>query len=187
MIRRCASPGSTPSHSTGRVLTLEDVYFIKITDYAAVEAAGVDRAEAADRLFGTYLRQIFVEGFFHADPHPGNLFVEPLGEGRWRLVFVDFGMVGRLTAEVKHGLRDLAIAVGARDLDRLTASYQELGVLLPEADLDRIRQAEDGHVRPFLGKEHDGTRPVASAPRCTNSPTSSVTCSMRCPSRCRTT
>ncbi len=145
-------PQVYPSHSTGRVLTLEDVYFIKITDYAAVEAAGVDRAEAADRLFGTYLRQIFVEGFFHADPHPGNLFVEPLGEGRWRLVFVDFGMVGRLTAEVKHGLRDLAIAIGARDLDRLAASYQELGVLLPEADLDRIRQAETVMFDRFWGK-----------------------------------
>jgi predicted unusual protein kinase regulating ubiquinone biosynthesis (AarF/ABC1/UbiB family) len=145
-------PQVYPSHSTGRVLTLEDVYFIKITDYAAVEAAGVDRAEAADRLFGTYLRQIFVEGFFHADPHPGNLFVEPLGEGRWRLVFVDFGMVGRLTAEVKNGLRDLAIAVGARDLDRLMASYQELGVLLPDADLDRIRQAEAVMFDRFWGK-----------------------------------
>jgi predicted unusual protein kinase regulating ubiquinone biosynthesis (AarF/ABC1/UbiB family) len=145
-------PQVYPSHSTGRVLTLEDVYFIKITDYAAVEAAGVDRAEAADRLFGTYLRQIFVEGFFHADPHPGNLFVEPLGDRRWRLVFVDFGMVGRLTAEVKRGLRDLAIAVGARDLDRLMASSQELGVLLPEADLDRIRQAEAVMFDRFWGK-----------------------------------
>jgi len=145
-------PRVYPSHSTGRVLTLEDVYFIKITDYAAAEAAGVDRAEAADRLFRTYLRQIFLEGFFHADPHPGNLFVEPLGGGRWRLVFVDFGMVGRLTAEAKQGLRDLAIAVGGRDLDRLMTSYQELGVLLPGADVDRIRQAEALMFDRFWGK-----------------------------------
>jgi predicted unusual protein kinase regulating ubiquinone biosynthesis (AarF/ABC1/UbiB family) len=140
------------SHTTRRVLTLEDVYFIKITDYAAVEAAGVDRAEAADRLFRTYLRQIFVEGFFHADPHPGNLFVEALGEGRWRLVFVDFGMVGRLSPEVKQGLRDLAVAVGGRDLGRLTKAYQELGVLLPGADLERIRQAETALFDRLWGK-----------------------------------
>jgi predicted unusual protein kinase regulating ubiquinone biosynthesis (AarF/ABC1/UbiB family) len=129
------------SHTTRRVLTLEDVYFIKITDYAAIEAAGIDRVEVAERVFRTYLRQIFVEGFFHADPHPGNLFVQPLGEGEWRLTFVDFGMVGRLTAEAKAGLRKLAIGIGTRDLDRLIRAYQQLGMLLPGADLDRIREA----------------------------------------------
>ncbi len=139
------------SHTTRRALTLEDVYFIKITDYAAVEAAGVSRAEAADRLFRTYLRQIFLEGFFHADPHPGNLFVEPL-DGRWRLVFVDFGMVGRLSAAQKQGLRDLAIAVGGRDLDRLIRSYQELRILLPGTDLARLRLAEAAVFDRFWGK-----------------------------------
>ena len=144
-------PAVYAGHTTRRVLTLEDVYFIKITDYAAVEAAGVSRAEAADRLFSTYLRQIFLEGFFHADPHPGNLFIEPL-DGRWRLVFVDFGMVGRLSAGAKQGLRDLAIAVGARDLDRLMRAYQELDILLPGADLARIRQAEAAVFDRFWGK-----------------------------------
>jgi len=144
-------PAVYGSHTTRRVLTLEDVYFIKITDYPAIEAAGVSRAEAADRLFRTYLRQIFIEGFFHADPHPGNLFIEPL-DGRWRLVFVDFGMVGRLSAEAKQGLRDVAIAVGARDLDRLTRAYQELDILLPGADLGQIRQAEAAVFDRFWGR-----------------------------------
>ncbi|MEW6567807.1 MAG: AarF/UbiB family protein [Chloroflexota bacterium] len=139
------------TYTTRRVLTLEDVYFIKITDYAALEAAGVDRAEAADRLFRTYLRQIFSEGFFHADPHPGNLFAEPRTEG-WRLVFVDFGMVGRIAPQVRQGLRDLAIAVGARDLDRLMRAYQELNILLPGADLQRIRQAEAAVFDRLWGK-----------------------------------
>jgi predicted unusual protein kinase regulating ubiquinone biosynthesis (AarF/ABC1/UbiB family) len=128
--------------TTTRVLTLEDVYFIKVTDYAAIEAAGVDRGQVADRLFHTYLRQIFIEGFFHADPHPGNLFVQPPeGGAGWRLVFVDFGMVGRLTPETKAGLRDLAIGIGTQDLDRLTGAYETLGVLLPGADVNRLRQA----------------------------------------------
>jgi predicted unusual protein kinase regulating ubiquinone biosynthesis (AarF/ABC1/UbiB family) len=149
--REVRIPAVFASHTTRRVLTLEDVYFIKITDYAAVEAAGVSRAEAADRLFQTYLRQIFLEGFFHADPHPGNLFVEPL-EGRWRLVFVDFGMVGRLTSELKNGLRDLAIALGARDVERLLHAYQGMGILLPGADLERILQAETAVFDRFWGK-----------------------------------
>ncbi len=144
-------PAVHASHTTARVLTLEDVYFIKITDYEIFEAAGVDRGQVAERLFRTYLKQIFLEGFFHADPHPGNLFVEPLGEGQWRLVFVDFGMVGHLTPEAMAGLRDLAIAVGARDLDRLMRAYQRLGVLLPGADLARIRQAEQAAFERLWG------------------------------------
>ncbi len=138
--------------TTKRLLTLEDVYFIKITDYGALEQAGIDRVEAADRLFRTYLRQIFDEGFFHADPHPGNLFAEPVSEGQWRLVFVDFGMVGHLSPRVRQGMRSLAIAIGTRDLDRLMQAYRELGVLLPDADLERIRQAEAAVFDRLWGK-----------------------------------
>jgi predicted unusual protein kinase regulating ubiquinone biosynthesis (AarF/ABC1/UbiB family) len=138
---RVRIPDVHPDHSSGTVLTLEDVYAIKITDYEAITAAGVERSEVADRLFETYLRQIFIEGFFHADPHPGNLFVEPKDDGSWRLVFVDFGMVGRLTETARSGLRDVAIAVGTRDAARLTQAYATLGVLLPSADMGRIRQA----------------------------------------------
>jgi predicted unusual protein kinase regulating ubiquinone biosynthesis (AarF/ABC1/UbiB family) len=139
-------------YTTVRVLTLEDVYFTKITDYAAVEALGVDLAEVAERLFRTYLWQIFVVGFFHADPHPGNLFVEPLEPDGWRLVFVDFGMVGQITPEMKQGMRDLVIAVGTRDMDRLMEAYQRLGFLLPGADIERIRQAEAALVDRMWGK-----------------------------------
>ncbi|HEY43669.1 MAG TPA: AarF/ABC1/UbiB kinase family protein, partial [Anaerolineae bacterium] len=117
-------PDVYEAHTTVRVLTLEDVYFTKITDYAAVEALGVDLVEVAERLVRTYLWQIFVVGFFHADPHPGNLFVESLEPDGWRLVFVDFGMVGQITPEMKQGMRDLAIAIGTRDLDRLMQAYQ---------------------------------------------------------------
>jgi predicted unusual protein kinase regulating ubiquinone biosynthesis (AarF/ABC1/UbiB family) len=144
-------PAVFEAQTTRRVLTLEDVYFIKITDYAAIDRAGVDRAEVAERLFRTYLYQIFEVGFFHADPHPGNLFVEPLEEGKWRLVFVDFGMVGRLPSSTKEGLRDLAVAVATRDADRLLSAYQKLNVLLPGADLDRIRQAETAMFDRYWG------------------------------------
>jgi predicted unusual protein kinase regulating ubiquinone biosynthesis (AarF/ABC1/UbiB family) len=145
-------PDVYASHTTERVLTLEDVYYIKITDFAVIDGAGLDRKEVADRLFCTYLRQIFVEGFFHADPHPGNLFVEPLEEGEWRLIFVDFGMVGRVTQEMKQGLRDLVIAIGTRDVDRLMQAYQTMDVILPGADLARIRLAEGTMLERLWGK-----------------------------------
>jgi predicted unusual protein kinase regulating ubiquinone biosynthesis (AarF/ABC1/UbiB family) len=137
--------------TTRRVLTLEDVYFIKITDYQAIEDAGIDRAQVAERLFKTYLHQIFEIGFFHADPHPGNLFVEPGDDGSWRLIFVDFGMVGQLKPEAKAGMRELAIAVGTKDSHRLVSAYEKLNMLLPGADLNRIEQAEAMMFERFWG------------------------------------
>src|SRR5512133_3473733 len=65
-------------YSTRRVLTLENVASLKITDFVAIEAAGISRSEVARRVYDAYLTQIFVNNFVHADPHPGNLFVRPL-------------------------------------------------------------------------------------------------------------
>ncbi|MEK6575237.1 MAG: AarF/ABC1/UbiB kinase family protein [Chloroflexota bacterium] len=146
-------PKVYPEFCTGRVLTLESVYFIKITDYAAITAAGIDRADVAERLFNTYLHQIFIVGFFHADPHPGNLFVEPAaGDHCWRLVFVDFGMVGRITPTIRAALREAAIAVGTRDPARLVHAAESLGAILPGADIDRIIEAETAVFDSFWGK-----------------------------------
>ena len=138
--------------TTQSVLTLEDVYAIKITDYAAIEAAGISRAEVAQRLFRTYMHQIFEQGFFHADPHPGNLFVEPNGASGWRLVFVDFGMVGQVSDGMRQGLRDLAIGLSLRDPDRLVGAYERLGILLPGTDTRRLRQAERAMFDRLWGK-----------------------------------
>jgi predicted unusual protein kinase regulating ubiquinone biosynthesis (AarF/ABC1/UbiB family) len=149
---RIRIPGVYKKQTTKRVLTLEDVFFVKITDYEAIKAVGVDPSQVAERLFGTYLRQIFIEGFFHADPHPGNLFVEPLDDGNWKLVFVDFGMVGNLKPEAKKGLRELAIGVATKDAHRLVDAYQLLDMLLPSANLDRIRQAEAAVFERYWGK-----------------------------------
>jgi predicted unusual protein kinase regulating ubiquinone biosynthesis (AarF/ABC1/UbiB family) len=140
------------------VLTLQDVQTIKITDYAAIEAAGIDRVEVAERLSATYLKQIFEDRFFHADPHPGNLFVLPTGEkvegGKrpWRLVFVDFGMTGQVPDNLYEGLRELLIALGTRDATRVIKAYQEMDVLLPGTDLDLLQKATSRVFRVFWGK-----------------------------------
>jgi predicted unusual protein kinase regulating ubiquinone biosynthesis (AarF/ABC1/UbiB family) len=145
-------PDVYSEQTTRRVLTLEDVFHIKITDYEAIKNAGVDLHEVAKRLFRTYLRQIFEEGFFHADPHPGNLFVEPVSDEDWRLIFVDFGMVGQLKPGTRKGLRDLAVAVATKDTHRLVDAYQTLGMVLPSANLERIREAEAAVLDRFWGK-----------------------------------
>jgi predicted unusual protein kinase regulating ubiquinone biosynthesis (AarF/ABC1/UbiB family) len=142
--------------SSLRVLTLEDVYAIKITDYAGITAAGIDRGEVAERLLETYLKQIFEDGFVHADPHPGNLFVTPLPSKdgapvKWQLTFVDFGMVARVPDSIKSSLREMVIAVGTRDTSRLVKAYQMLDMLLPGADLKLIEQAEAQVFDRFWG------------------------------------
>ena len=133
------------SHTTKRVLTLQDVGAIKITDYAAIDAAGVSRAEVAGKLLDVYLKQVFEDGFFHADPHPGNLFVLPApsrsNPRAWKLVFVDFGMTGTLSPEAFGGLREVLLAAGTRDASRLVRAFQRLQVLLPGADLDLLERA----------------------------------------------
>jgi predicted unusual protein kinase regulating ubiquinone biosynthesis (AarF/ABC1/UbiB family) len=135
------------SRTTERVLTLENVYDIKITDYAAISAAGVDRGEVARVLFETYLKQVFEDHFFHADPHPGNLFVSPIPAAKnrkvsWRLTFVDFGMVGTVPPELRRGMRDMVVGVGTRNAPQVVQAYQTLGVLLPGANLELLTQAE---------------------------------------------
>jgi len=154
-------------HTTRRVLTLEDVFAIKITDYEAISAAGIERGEVARQLLDTYLKQIFEDGFVHADPHPGNLFVTPLrartedGKTDWKLTFVDFGMVARVPTNLRDGLRELVISIGTRDAARLVRSYQTLDVLLPSADLKLIEQAEAQAFDIFWGKSMSELRKIS--------------------------
>lgn len=166
-IERVHVPRVVWSHTTRRVLTLEDVFAIKITDYEAITAAGIDRVEVANELLGTYLKQIFEDGFFHADPHPGNLFVTPIpvqGEKpNWKLTFVDFGMVGNVPESLRQGLRELLVGVGTRDAARLVRSYQTLDVLLPSADLKLIEQAEAQLFELFWGKSMSELRQINHA------------------------
>jgi len=145
-------PEVFPEYSTRRVLVMEDVYTIKVTDIAQIRAAGIDPADVATRVMNAYLRQIFEEDIFHADPHPGNLFVEPVDKENWRLVFVDFGMVGRLPEDVRKNLKEVLAAVVSRDVDRLVRAYDGLGFLLPGADLERIAQAEGEMLERIWGK-----------------------------------
>jgi predicted unusual protein kinase regulating ubiquinone biosynthesis (AarF/ABC1/UbiB family) len=133
--------------STRRVLTMQNVAALKIADCDAIKAAGIDCADVARRLLDVYLRQIFVHNFVHADPHAGNLFVEPLepveGQPRpFRLAFVDFGMVAVVPERMRKHLRDLIVGFATRDMGRMVRAYQGAGLLLPGADLARIEEVQ---------------------------------------------
>ncbi|WP_431472886.1 ABC1 kinase family protein [Ornithinimicrobium sp. W1665] len=157
---RVAIPAVVWELSGRRVLTLQDVSAIKLADHAAITAAGIDRAEVAQVLAETYLQQIFTDGLFHADPHPGNLFVTPRpdagpGEPGWTLTFIDFGMVGHVPEDLRAGLRDLLVAAGLRDGARMVAGLRRLDLLLPTADLAGIESAVDQVFERFGGLRMD--------------------------------
>ncbi len=146
--------------TTRRVLTLENVASIKIDDVAAIEAAGISRAQVARRLYDVYLEQIFVHHFVHADPHPGNLFVHPLPRDPdaaagtltpFEIIFVDFGMVAVIPERLRASLRDYVIAVGTRDAHLMVQAYVDSGVLLPSADRKRIEALHETLLKRFGG------------------------------------
>ncbi|WP_372456227.1 ABC1 kinase family protein [Microbacterium tenebrionis] len=137
---RVGTPAVVWERTTRRVLTLEDVTAIKINDIEGLRAAGIDPAAVADAFAAAMFEQVFTHSFFHADPHPGNIFVTP-SAGGWRLTFVDFGMMGEVPQSLRSGLRAMVIAVAARDGRKLVDAAQEVGVLLPSADTKEFERA----------------------------------------------
>ena len=104
--------------TTSRVLTLERIRGIKVNDAAALRAAGIDAGELARRACNVLLKMVFEDGFFHADPHPGNFFVEADG----RLGIIDFGMVGQISDSTRDQLVRMLAAVVDQDAGRLTTA-----------------------------------------------------------------
>jgi predicted unusual protein kinase regulating ubiquinone biosynthesis (AarF/ABC1/UbiB family) len=142
---RMTVPDVVWERTTRRVLTLEDVTAIKITDLTALLAAGIDPAEVAPVFASVMFDQLFTEGFFHADPHPGNIFVTPntnsAGGRPWKLTFIDFGMMGEVPPSTRSGLRKLLIAAASRDGKGLVAAIRDIGVLVPSADSAELERA----------------------------------------------
>jgi len=150
---RVSVPAVVWERTTRRVLTLEDVTAIKITDVDALLAAGIDPAEVAPVFAEVMFDQLFTNGFFHADPHPGNIFVTPVAdEGRgWKLTFIDFGMMGEVPATTRSGLRKLLIAAASRDGKGLVTAMQDVGVLLTSADTVELERAMTALFARFGG------------------------------------
>ncbi len=148
-------------HSTGRVLTLENVEGLRIDDLAGIKAAGISPTILAERLLDIYFKQVFQAGFFHADPHPGNIFVRALPRPLdalpetpipFQITFIDFGMMGNVEAAVGENLQRILLAVAKRDAQALTQIYSDMGFFLPNADLDRITEAQEAVLARIWGR-----------------------------------
>ena len=143
---RVRVPGVVWERSTRRVLVQEDVTNIKITDLGSLRAAGIDPAQVADEFAAIMFDQVFIHGFFHADPHPGNIFIQPLDEEdefgqTWRMTFIDFGMMGEVPSSLGKALRTTVIAAASRDGAGMVDGMREIGVLMPSADTVELERA----------------------------------------------
>ncbi len=142
---RVAVPELVWERSTRRVLTLEDVTAIKITDHTGLLAAGIDPVEVAPVFAAVMFDQLFADGFFHADPHPGNVFVTPVADGSvaqgWMLTFIDFGMMGEVPPSTRRGLRKMLIAAASRDGKGLVDAARDIGLQRPSADTTQLELA----------------------------------------------
>jgi predicted unusual protein kinase regulating ubiquinone biosynthesis (AarF/ABC1/UbiB family) len=129
------------SLSTQRVLTTHFEAGIKVGDMARLDRAGIDRAELARRVVELYCQQIFKDGVYHADPHPGNLLVRRGGDGALSVVFLDFGAVAEVSPLMRQGLIELLQGALARDTPRIVRAMKKMGFIARGADdsvFDRV-------------------------------------------------
>lgn len=135
-------------YSSPRVLTLEYMPGIKISHYDALEAAGLDRKTLAQLGARAYLQQLLNDGFFHADPHPGNIAVSPDGS----LIFYDFGMMGRVQAVTRERLLNTFFGIAQKNADQVVASLVELGALAEVEDMGPVRRSIQYMLDNFMDK-----------------------------------
>ncbi|WCJ31782.1 Protein kinase superfamily protein [Euphorbia peplus] len=125
-------------YTTPQVLTMEYVPGIKINKIQALDKLGVDRKRLGRYAVESYLEQILSHGFFHADPHPGNIAVDDVNGGR--LIFYDFGMMGSISQNIREGLLETFYGVYEKDPDKVLQAMIQMGVLVPTGDMTAVRR-----------------------------------------------
>jgi ubiquinone biosynthesis protein len=118
-------PKPIATHSMRTVMTTTFVEGIKVGDTKRIDEAGIDRKALARKIVETYCQMVFVDGVYHADPHPGNVLVGPKGE----LVLLDFGAVAELSPQMREGIPEFLEGVIRRDTDRLIRALKRMGFI----------------------------------------------------------
>lgn len=140
-------PRIYPELSSRRIITMEYIGGLKLTDLEGLKAAGHQPIEIIRLLTRTYLKQLLEDGFFHADPHPGNLRMMPNG----RLAFFDFGMVGQITDEMRSGMIDAFFHIVERDIVGIVGDAIALGFLRPGFDPEEFRPVVESIFSRYVG------------------------------------
>lgn len=141
-------PGIYWEYSSQKVLTLEWINGFKLTDIEKIKAAGLNLDDIVRIGVTSGLRQLLEHGFFHADPHPGNLFVTPDG----RMAFIDFGMMDQLSEHTKETIASAIVELINRDYLGLAKDFVELGFLSPETNIEPIIPALEQVLGNAMGQ-----------------------------------
>jgi ubiquinone biosynthesis protein len=151
-------PASFPELSTGRVLTMECLEGMKLTDPALQSLSAECRSEIARRGADIYMQMIFRHGLYHADPHPGNLVVLPGNV----IGLYDFGMVGRIDGELREQIEEMLLAITNSDAERLTTLITRVGAVPPHLDVASLG-SEVADFVAFYGNQPLESLNLASA------------------------
>ncbi|MEO6391632.1 MAG: AarF/ABC1/UbiB kinase family protein [Pyrinomonadaceae bacterium] len=134
------------THSSKHLLTMQFIRGTKVTDLEGLKARRISSVKVNRLLIKSYLKQLLEDGFFHADPHPGNLLVMDSGH----LAFFDFGMVGRITPELQSRMIDAFFHVVGKDVEGLAQDLINLNFLKPGFDPEKIRPVMEGLFQHYL-------------------------------------
>ncbi|GAB4813023.1 hypothetical protein N2152v2_000069 [Parachlorella kessleri] len=143
-------------YTTSQVLTMEYTPGVKINRIEELDRLGVDRKRLARLSVESYLQQILNHGFFHADPHPGNIAVD--AEGGGRLIYYDFGMMGSIPSGIRGGLMELFYGVYEKDADRCLDALVAMGVLVPGGDRVAVRRTAEFFLKSFQDRLEEQKR-----------------------------
>ncbi len=132
--------------SSERVLTTEFMQGVNISNLEKLTELNIDRQALAERVVTAYCQMIFSDGIYHADPHPGNILVQPDGS----IVFVDFGAVGQLSTEMKEGILHFFEGIIKRDNNQISAALQQMGLIALDDDTNHVEQLIDYIYSRFL-------------------------------------
>ncbi|MFC5436588.1 ubiquinone biosynthesis regulatory protein kinase UbiB [Rhodanobacter umsongensis] len=141
--------------TSARVLTLERVHGISSDDIAAIDAAGLDRKALAAKGVRVFYEQVFRDNFFHADAHPGNIWVDPTRTGEPRFIALDFGIMGSLPEADQYWLAQNFIALFERDYARIAQLHVAAGWMPADVRLDELEAAVRTVCEPYF------TRPLS--------------------------
>jgi ubiquinone biosynthesis protein len=138
-----------PDYSTERVLTMEYVDGIKLSEVIAGDDPKYNKILIADRIVRSYFKQIFLDGFFHADPHPGNIFVTDDNA----ICFIDFGMMGALDEDFRQNLAELMIYFSDRNIDGLINQLIYMDILNEKTDISILKSDLNDLFAKYYGVE----------------------------------
>lgn len=134
-------------YSTQNVLTLEKIEGIRLNDFKAIDAAGIDRKKVIEVGARAFFRSVMIDGLFHGDLHGGNLFILPGN----KLGIIDFGIVGRLSRKSRDQFANMMMSLLTEDYENLCYQYAELGTAGASIDFDNFQREVRNALSPYMG------------------------------------